>query len=111
MPKMIIRTQHFYNACKKAGLKRGEFTAYTPKDSYGEYGQTVTRFVIAPTLEQCQIIADCGYRVVYSTRKDGTLFTYPMVWPADNTPYNRKGVYIYDYNNVDDFNLPTITKI
>lgn len=97
-----IQVQTFYKIAKQIGLKRGDFSAQSPKDRYGEYQSMRVSIRVRLTEEQTRELAK-HYRVIVYKRNGSIRWNYPFVTEG------RQGLIIDDLDNLDEYGLPART--
>jgi hypothetical protein len=98
-----IQVENFYRVAKQIGLKRGEFTAKSPRDKYGEYQSMQVTIYKRLTETQTRELARF-YRVVVYKRGGSIRWDMPLVVEG------KQGLIIDDLDNLDEYGLPTRVK-
>ena len=99
-----IQVKQFYAMAKKVGLKRGDFSATSPKDKHGEYQDLRVVLYCNLTEKQTRQIAE-HYRVLVYRRNGKTNWGHPSIYNE------RGGLELWDLDKQDENGLYEVTKL
>lgn len=98
MARQTIQVRNFYEVAKSIGLRRGDFTARSPKDSRGEYQALRVTIWKRLTEEQVRKLAE-SYQVNVYILKGITRWDIPLICEG------RPGLFIVDLDNKDEYGI------